>query len=38
MRVGDYRIFYDVDEEDKIVYIRAVRYKAPGQTTEEIIG
>jgi mRNA-degrading endonuclease RelE of RelBE toxin-antitoxin system len=38
LRVGDYRIFYDVDEKEKIVYIRAVRYKAPGQTTEDIVG
>lgn len=38
LRVGDYRIFYDVDEEASIVYIRAIRYKAPGQTTEEIVG
>ena len=38
LRVGNYRIFYDVDEEEKIVYIRAVRYKAPGQTTEDIVG
>lgn len=28
LRVGDYRIFYDVCEEEKIVYIRAVRYCA----------
>lgn len=28
LRVGNYCIFYDVDEEEKIVYIRAVRYKA----------
>jgi mRNA-degrading endonuclease RelE of RelBE toxin-antitoxin system len=38
LRVGDYRIFYDVDEDEKIVYIRAVRYKEPGQTTEDIVG
>ncbi|NJK68345.1 MAG: type II toxin-antitoxin system RelE/ParE family toxin [Microcoleus sp. CSU_2_2] len=37
LRVGDYRVFYDVDEEEKIVYIRAVRHKPPGQTTEEIV-
>lgn len=38
LRVGEYRVFYDVDEDEKIVYVRAVRRKAPGQTTEEIVG
>ena len=37
LRVGNYRIFYDVDEDEQIVYIRAVRYKALGQTTEDIV-
>lgn len=38
LRVGNYRIFYDVDEIEQIVYVRAIRYKPPGQTTEEIVG
>ncbi|MEQ8385346.1 type II toxin-antitoxin system RelE family toxin [Coleofasciculus sp. A1-SPW-01] len=38
LRVGEYRVFYDVDEDGKIVYVRAVRRKSPGQTTEEIVG
>ncbi len=37
LRVGDYRIFYDVEETSPTVYVRAVRRKEPGQTTEEII-
>ncbi|NEP62164.1 MAG: type II toxin-antitoxin system RelE/ParE family toxin [Symploca sp. SIO2G7] len=37
LRVGEYRVFYDVDEEEKIVYIRAIRHKASGQTTQEIV-
>lgn len=36
LRVGDYRVFYDVDDREKIVVIRAVRYKAT-KTTGEII-
>lgn len=37
LRVGEYRIFYDVDEAEKIVYIRAIRRKIPEQTTEDIV-
>jgi mRNA-degrading endonuclease RelE of RelBE toxin-antitoxin system len=37
LRVGNYRIFYDVDDEAKVVYVWAVRLKEHGQTTEEII-
>jgi len=37
LRVGDYRVFYDVDEANKVVYIRAVRKKPSGKTTEEIL-
>ena len=37
LRVGNYRIFYDVSEEEKTVYIRAIRKKPPGKTTEEIV-
>lgn len=29
LRVGGYRIFYDVDEEERRVYVRAVRRKPP---------
>ena len=37
LRVGEYRVFYDVSEEDQIVYVRAVRKKPAGRTTEEIL-
>jgi mRNA-degrading endonuclease RelE of RelBE toxin-antitoxin system len=37
LRVGDYRVFYDVDERQQIVNVRAVRRKVAGQTTEDII-
>ena len=37
LRVGDYRVFYDVEEPSQTVYVRAVHRKQPGQATEEII-
>ena len=37
LRVGDYRVFYDVSEADITVYVRAIRVKPPGKTTEEIL-
>lgn len=37
LRSGEYRIFYDVDEAEQTVYVRAVRKKTPGKTTEEIL-
>ncbi len=37
LRVGDVRVFYDVDEGDLRVYVRAVRRKPPHRTTEEIL-
>src|SRR6516162_406384 len=37
MRVGDYRVFYDVDEAEQVVYVRAVRLKDAGRTTGEIL-
>jgi mRNA-degrading endonuclease RelE of RelBE toxin-antitoxin system len=37
LRVGEYRVFYDVDEIEQIVYVRAVRHKPPHKTTEEIL-
>ena len=33
LRVGDYRVFYDVDED--LVFVRAIRVKQPHQTTEQ---
>lgn len=37
LRAGDWRIFYDVDHEESIVVIRAVRLKPKGKTTGDIV-
>ncbi len=37
LRVGEYRVFYDVSEEERTVFIRAIRRKPPGKRTEEIL-
>lgn len=37
LRVGPFRVFYDVDDSEKRVVIRAVREKPPHKTTEEIL-
>ena len=37
LRVGEYRVFYDVSPSESIVYIRAVRRKPRGVKTEDII-
>jgi mRNA-degrading endonuclease RelE of RelBE toxin-antitoxin system len=37
LRVGEYRVFYDVDEANLVVYVRAVRRKQQGETTEDVI-
>ena len=37
LRVGEYRVFYDVSEEERTVFVRAIRRKAPGRRTEEIL-
>ncbi|MGH7136544.1 MAG: type II toxin-antitoxin system RelE family toxin [Pirellulales bacterium] len=36
LRIGDFRVFYDVDETQKRVSVRAVRLKPPHKTTEEM--
>jgi len=36
LRVGYFRIFYDIDERAKVVHIRAVRQKEASQRTEDI--
>ena len=36
LRVGDYRIFYDVDETASVVHVRTIRQKEQGQTTEDV--
>ena len=37
LRVGKYRVFYDVSEDDQTVYVRVIREKPPGKTTQEIL-
>ena len=37
LRIGEYRVFYDVDEAESTVIIRALRQKPPHQTTKEIL-
>jgi mRNA-degrading endonuclease RelE of RelBE toxin-antitoxin system len=37
LRVGEYRVFYDVDEGEQHVKVRAVRTKPPHATTEDIL-
>jgi mRNA-degrading endonuclease RelE of RelBE toxin-antitoxin system len=37
LRIGDWRVFYDVDEQDSLVVVRAIRRKSPGKTTEDIL-
>ena len=36
LRVGDYRVFYDVDAATSTVFVRVIRRKEAGQTTEDI--
>lgn len=37
LRIGRYRVYYDVNEESKSVIIRAVREKPPHAATEQIV-
>ncbi len=37
LRVGEHRVFYDVNEPAHRVVVRAIRYKPPHKTTEEIL-
>ena len=37
LRVGEYRVFYDVDEEAQQVMVQAIRHKPPHKTTQEIL-
>jgi mRNA-degrading endonuclease RelE of RelBE toxin-antitoxin system len=37
LRIGEHRVFYDIDEKDRTVTIRAIRHKPPNKTTEEIL-
>ena len=37
LRIGTYRVFYEVDAPGQRVIVHAVRRKLPHQTTEEIL-
>jgi mRNA-degrading endonuclease RelE of RelBE toxin-antitoxin system len=37
LSIGQFRVFYDVDETAAVVTIRAIRHKPPHKTTEEIV-
>ncbi len=37
LRIGEYRVYYDVDEQSSLVMVRAIRHKPPHKTTEEIL-
>ncbi len=37
LRVGEYRVFYDVNDAAARVMIRAIRHKPPHKTTEDIL-
>jgi mRNA-degrading endonuclease RelE of RelBE toxin-antitoxin system len=37
LRVGEYRVFYDVSVTESVVYVRAVRRKPAGTKTEDIL-
>jgi mRNA-degrading endonuclease RelE of RelBE toxin-antitoxin system len=37
LRIGEHRVFYDVDEAALTVIIRAIRHKPPHKTIEEIL-
>ena len=37
LRIGDWRVYYDIDVEASRVVIRAIREKPPHQTTEETL-
>jgi mRNA-degrading endonuclease RelE of RelBE toxin-antitoxin system len=37
LRVGHFRVFYDVDEVRQVVFIRAVREKPPHAATEDVL-
>ena len=37
LRIGEYRVFYDVSGEKEVVYVRAVRRKPAGKKSEDIL-
>jgi mRNA-degrading endonuclease RelE of RelBE toxin-antitoxin system len=37
LRVGEYRVIYEVDRKDGAVHVRAVRHKPPEKRTKDIL-
>lgn len=37
LRVGEHRVFYDVDVTERVVFVRAIRRKSSNKTTKEIL-
>ena len=37
LKVGELRVFYNVNEATRTVHIRSVRFKPPGKTTAEVV-
>jgi len=37
LRVGEFRVFYDVSRTERTVHVRAIRKKPSGKRTEEIL-
>jgi addiction module RelE/StbE family toxin len=37
LRVAAYRVFYDVDEDQRVVKVRAIRHKAAHKVTKDIL-
>jgi mRNA-degrading endonuclease RelE of RelBE toxin-antitoxin system len=37
LRIGEFRVFYDVDEAASQVTVRAIRHKPPHETTEDVL-
>src|SRR5262245_24963504 len=37
LRVGEYRVFYDVEAERHEVHVRAIRHKPPEKRTKDIL-
>jgi len=37
LRVSKFRVFYDVDEDASVVYVRAIRRKPRGKTTRDVV-
>ena len=37
LRIGDFRVFYDIDVEGLVVTVQAIRLKPPDRTTEDIL-